>query len=305
MKDPQFPPIDVVGDGELYARLKTTLGDIIVVLEEKRAPNTVANFVGLATGRMAWTDPVDGKEQAGVPLYDGVRFHRVIPDFMIQCGDPLSRSLDHKRRWGTGDAGYKFSDEFHADLRHQGAGVLSMANAGPDTNGAQWFITETSTPHLDRRHSVFGKVVSGLDIVQKIARVDTTPDDKPMTDVVLERVEVFRSARKSQAEAPPAGTTRASSRGMRVAIVWAVFAALYFFGCDRPASAPGQIAPLADTAPPPSRGTCACPSVPCVQSSAPACSVSCTPPKSPVCNCAARCDPANAVIIDQNTCVCQ
>ncbi|AUX39265.1 peptidyl-prolyl cis-trans isomerase [Sorangium cellulosum] len=186
-----FPQINVPGTGQLHARLTTSLGDIVIQLEEKRAPNTVKNFVGLATGTIDWKDPKSGQKMHGTPCYDGVRFHRVISGFMIQCGDPLSRYPDMAARWGTGDAGYKFADEFHPELRHDSAGVLSMANAGKNTNGAQWFITEGPTPHLDNRHAVFGKVVSGLDVVHKIANVQTTRD-RPNQDVVLQRVEIFR-----------------------------------------------------------------------------------------------------------------
>ena len=193
--EPKFPSIDVPGSGALYARMTTTEGTIVLSLEEERAPKTVANFVGLATGKMEWKDPKTGQTQKGVPLYDGVRFHRVIPDFMIQCGDPLSRYTDESSaaRWGTGDPGYKFADEFHPELRHKGAGILAMANSGPGTNGSQWFITERDTPHLDNRHSVFGKVVAGIDIVKKIARVSRGRSDRPTTDVVLTKVEIFRS----------------------------------------------------------------------------------------------------------------
>lgn len=187
----EFPAINVPGTGQLHARLKTSLGDIVVKLEEQRAPNTVKNFVGLATGTINWTDPKTRQSMKGTPCYDGVRFHRVISGFMIQCGDPLSRHPDMAARWGTGGPGYDFADEFHPELRHDSPGVLSMANAGRNTNGAQWFITEGPTPHLDNRHSVFGKVVSGMDVVNKIANVPTTRD-RPNQDVVLERVEVFR-----------------------------------------------------------------------------------------------------------------
>ena len=195
MPDPTFPPVDVAGAGDLYARLVTTLGAIVVRLEDKRAPRTVANFVGLATGAIDWKDPKSGASMKGTRLYDGVRFHRVIPNFMIQCGDPLSRHTDDASaaRWGTGGPGYRFSDEFHPDLRHAGAGVLSMANSGPGTNGSQWFITERDTPHLDGRHTVFGKTVAGLDVVNKIANASRDRRDRPTTDVVLERVEIFRS----------------------------------------------------------------------------------------------------------------
>ncbi len=187
----EFPAINVPGTGQLHARLKTSLGDIVVRLEEERAPNTVKNFVGLATGTIAWTDPATRKPMKGTPAYDGVRFHRVISGFMIQCGDPLSRHPDKASLWGTGDAGYKFADEFHPELRHDSEGVLSMANAGKNTNGAQWFITEGPTPHLDKRHAVFGKVVDGMDVVNRIANVATTRD-RPNQDVVLEHVEIFR-----------------------------------------------------------------------------------------------------------------
>jgi peptidyl-prolyl cis-trans isomerase A (cyclophilin A) len=114
---------------------------------------------------------------------------------MIQCGDPYSRYTDDTStaQWGRGDPGYKFADEFHPDLRHQGPGTLSMANSGPGTNGSQWFITERDTPHLDKRHSVFGKVIAGLDVVNKIARVARTRSDRPVKDVVLSQVELFRS----------------------------------------------------------------------------------------------------------------
>ncbi|MDI3290486.1 peptidylprolyl isomerase [Polyangium sp. 15x6] len=187
----EFPAINVPGQGQLHARLVTTLGEIIIRLEEERAPNTVKNFVGLATGTISWTDPKTGQAQQNNPLYNGVRFHRVIPRFMIQCGDPLTRHLDTGARWGTGGPGYKFADEFHPELRHDGAGVLSMANSGPGSNGSQWFITEGPTPHLNNKHSVFGRVVSGQDVVNKIANVQTTRD-RPVQDVVLERVEIFR-----------------------------------------------------------------------------------------------------------------
>src|SRR5215469_9082418 len=140
-----FPEIKAAGKGQLYARFVTTLGNIVVRLEEERAPKTVKNFVGLASGAQEWLHPRSGQAQKGVPYYDGTIFHRVIPKFMIQGGDPLGQ--------GTGGPGYRFEDEFHAELRHDGAGVLSMANAGPATNGSQFFITDAATPHLDGRHS--------------------------------------------------------------------------------------------------------------------------------------------------------
>ena len=186
MPNATFPPIQVPGTGQLYARFVTSLGNIVIRLEEQRAPNTVKNFVGLATGTQEWVHPRTGQLQKGVPYFDGTIFHRVIPNFMIQGGDPLGQ--------GTGGPGYKFGDEFHPELRHSAPGTLSMANAGPGTNGSQFFITEGPTPHLDDRHSVFGQTAAGVDVVRKIARVKTGARDKPVQDVVLQRVEVFRSA---------------------------------------------------------------------------------------------------------------
>lgn len=189
----EFPAINVAGSGDLYARLATTQGTIVVKLEEHRTPKTVASFCALATGSIAWKDPKTGASMAGTPMYDGVRFHRVIPGFMVQVGDPLSRHPDTANRWGTGGPGYQYDDEFHPELRHDRAGILSMANAGPGTNGSQIFITEGPTPHLDRRHSVFGHVVVGLDVIGRIANVPRGPGDRPREDQVLERVELFRS----------------------------------------------------------------------------------------------------------------
>ena len=193
MADPTFPPINVEGDGQLYARFKTTQGTIVVKLEEQRAPKTVASFVGLATGAIDWKDPVTRKSMKGTPLYDGVRFHRVIPGFMVQVGDPLSRDKEQAARWGTGGPGYTYGDEIHRELKHEGAGVLSMANAGPGTNGSQFFITEGATPHLDGRHTVFGRVVVGQDVVKRIANVKRNPRDCPLEDQLIEKVELFRS----------------------------------------------------------------------------------------------------------------
>ena len=194
MADPKFPAISVEGTGDLYARLHTTQGAIVVKLEEQRAPKTVANFVGLASGNIEWKDPRTGQSKKATPMYDGVRFHRVIPGFMVQVGDPLTHHQDAANRWGTGGPGYQFGDEFHPELKHTGAGVLSMANAGPGTNGSQFFITEGPTPHLDNRHSVFGKVVAGLSVVSKLANVPRNRADRPNEDQILERVELFRSA---------------------------------------------------------------------------------------------------------------
>ncbi|MBN1652967.1 MAG: peptidylprolyl isomerase [Deltaproteobacteria bacterium] len=195
MPEPFLPPINIAGTGALFARLVTTQGTIIVELEEKRAPRTVANFVGLAIGAIDWKDPVTGKSMQGTRMYDNIRFHRVIPNFMIQVGDPQSRHGDDatRSRWGTGGPGYRFADEFHPELKHDKPGILSMANAGPGTNGSQFFITEVPTPHLDGRHAVFGHVVVGQDVVKKIANVPRNRSDAPTQDQILERIEVFRS----------------------------------------------------------------------------------------------------------------
>ena len=196
MADPSFPPIEVAGTGQLYARLHTTQGAMVVRLEETRTPKTVASFVGLALGTIDWKDPKTGKGMKGTPMYDGIRFHRVIPGFMVQVGDPMSRYTDEamKGRWGTGGPGYRFGDEIVRELRHEGAGVLSMANAGPGTNGSQFFITESATPHLDGKHSVFGKVIAGLDVVKKLANVKRNSRDCPLQDQLIDRVEIFRAA---------------------------------------------------------------------------------------------------------------
>ena len=164
------------------ATLQTNHGDITVELFEERAPNTVGNFIGLATGSKEWTDPETGDTVKNEPLYDDVLFHRVIDDFMIQGGDPTGT--------GRGGPGYEFDDEFHDELTHDKAGILSMANSGPNTNGSQFFITLDATPHLDGKHSVFGEVTDGMDVVEEIGSVPTGRNDKPREDVVLESVDV-------------------------------------------------------------------------------------------------------------------
>jgi peptidyl-prolyl cis-trans isomerase A (cyclophilin A) len=171
--------------GTLYATLKTSMGDIVVQLFEDKAPKTVANFVGLATGTKEWTDPKT-REKVQRPLYNGTIFHRVIAGFMIQGGDPLGN--------GTGGPGYRFEDEFHPDLRHTKGGILSMANAGPNTNGSQFFITHQPTPFLDGKHSVFGEVVKGQEVVIAIGAVPRDSRDRPIKDVVLKEVVITRGS---------------------------------------------------------------------------------------------------------------
>ena len=168
----------------VYAQFETTLGNFTVELFEKQAPKTVGNFIGLAEGTKEWTHP-GTREKHTKPFYDGIVFHRIISGFMIQGGDPLGQ--------GYGGPGYQFEDEFHPDLRHDRVGILSMANAGPNTNGSQFFITLGPTPHLDRRHAIFGAVTDGLDVVEKIGSVQTGPNDRPKTPVAINTVRIVRT----------------------------------------------------------------------------------------------------------------
>ncbi|WP_090618193.1 peptidylprolyl isomerase [Natrinema salaciae] len=164
------------------ATLHTSEGDVEVELYDDRAPRTVDNFVGLATGEQTWIDPETGEAVEGEPLYDDVAFHRVIEDFMIQTGDPTGT--------GRGGPGYRFDDEFHDELRHDDEGILSMANSGPDTNGSQFFVTLAPQPHLDDRHAVFGTVTDGMAVVREIGSVETDASDRPTEAVVLESVSI-------------------------------------------------------------------------------------------------------------------
>jgi peptidyl-prolyl cis-trans isomerase A (cyclophilin A) len=167
----------------LTATLRTTEGTVSIQLLKDHAPKTVRNFVELAEGGREWTDPRTGSVTKD-KLYDGTIFHRVITGFMIQGGDPLGT--------GTGGPGYKFADEIHPDLAFDRPYLLAMANAGPGTNGSQFFITVAPTPWLTGKHTIFGEVTEGADVVEKISRVRTKPGDRPMNDVVLQSVTIQR-----------------------------------------------------------------------------------------------------------------
>jgi peptidyl-prolyl cis-trans isomerase A (cyclophilin A) len=166
---------------DLSATLQTTKGDIVVRLFPDHAPKTVRNFVELARGGREWTDPRTRTKTTG-PLYDGTVFHRVISGFMIQGGDPLGT--------GTGGPGYTFADEFHPELGFTRPYLLAMANAGPGTNGSQFFITVAPTQWLTGKHTIFGEVTAGTDVVDAIATAPTGRQDRPATDVVIEKVTI-------------------------------------------------------------------------------------------------------------------
>ncbi len=167
----------------LTATLRTNQGQVVIRLFPDQAPKTVRNFVELAEGGRQWTDPRTGRATTD-KLYDGTVFHRVIPDFMIQGGDPLGS--------GRGGPGYKFADEIHPDLAFDRPYLLAMANAGPGTNGSQFFITVGPTPWLNGKHTIFGEVIEGADVVDRISRMKTGSQDRPAEDVTIESVTVER-----------------------------------------------------------------------------------------------------------------
>ena len=176
----------------IYAKFNTTKGSIIAKLTHDKTPGTVGNFVGLAEGQLE-----NNVKKMGEPYYDGIKFHRVIPDFMVQAGCPLGT--------GTGDAGYKFDDEFHPELKHDRPGVLSMANAGPGTNGSQFFITHIPTDWLDNKHTVFGHVIEGQDIVDAIEQGNTIDSleiirvgDEPKNWNAIEAFRTFEGSREKR-----------------------------------------------------------------------------------------------------------
>lgn len=197
--------------GPLQAVIETTKGKFTCELYAQQAPLTVANFIGLATGKRAWLDPKTSKWVQKKPLYDGLIFHRVIPGFMIQGGDPLGT--------GTGNPGYRFQDEISSELRFDKPGLLAMANAGPATNGSQFFITEGTPGHLTGRHTIFGGC-EPASLVGEITRVKTGPRDKPLEDVVIKKIVIThgkpakaaakvkaeKKADKPAADSAPAGT---------------------------------------------------------------------------------------------------
>ncbi len=163
----------------------TSMGRITCKLFSKEAPETVANFIGLAEGTKDWTDPETKQKVHGKPLYNGTTFHRVIPEFMIQGGDPMGT--------GMGDPGYYFKDEFDPNLNFDVPGRLAMANSGPNTNGSQFFITEVPTEYLNQKHTIFGQCdESGVLVVKSIARVERDGNDKPLEPVILKKVTIVR-----------------------------------------------------------------------------------------------------------------
>jgi peptidyl-prolyl cis-trans isomerase A (cyclophilin A) len=167
------------------ATFVTSEGTFTARLMPDHAPITVANFVDLATGKREWRDPRDGQRKSE-PLYDGTVFHRIIPDFMIQGGDPEGT--------GRGGPGYRFEDECPpGGPSFDKPGLLAMANAGPNTNGSQFFVTVAKTPWLTGKHTIFGEITEGMDVVEAIAGTDTDASDRPTTDVVIERVEIVES----------------------------------------------------------------------------------------------------------------
>jgi len=182
--------------------IDTSMGRITCQFFEKQAPKTVANFIALAQGTKEWTDPQTQKKMHNKPLYNGTVFHRVIPEFMIQGGDPIGT--------GEGDPGYRFEDEFDSNLNFDVPGRLAMANSGPNTNGSQFFITEVPTEHLNQHHTIFGQCDdASLTVVKAIARVERDPNDKPVTPVVLQKVvivpdgQAVPAASAGAAAAPP------------------------------------------------------------------------------------------------------
>src|ERR1019366_1814826 len=196
---PQATPSAMVHPNGPTVVMDTSMGRITCQFFQRQAPKTVENFIALAQGTKDWTDPTTSKKMHNKPLYDGTIFHRVIPDFMIQGGDPAGT--------GMGDPGYTFSDELDPNLNFDAPGRLAMANSGPNTNGSQFFITEVPTEHLNQKHTIFGQCDdSSVLVVKTIARVERDSNDKPVTPVVLKKVTIVPEGQP----VPPASTTSAA-----------------------------------------------------------------------------------------------
>ena len=168
-------------DKVYYATLKTDKGDVVCRLFSKEAPKTVSNFIQLALGEKEWTS-IDGVSKK-TPFYDGLKFHRVIQNFMIQAGCPIGK--------GTGGPGYSFEDEFHDDLKFNTKGLLAMANAGPNTNGSQFFITHIETPWLDNKHTIFGEVTQGQNVVDAIGEVAVDGRSMPIEPIIIQSISIY------------------------------------------------------------------------------------------------------------------
>jgi peptidyl-prolyl cis-trans isomerase A (cyclophilin A) len=203
---PAKPPVHHVASGQPTAIIETTAGNMTCTLFPDKAPIGVQNFIGLATGTKDWKNPASGATKHGVPLYDGTIFHRVIPNFMIQGGDPKGD--------GTGDPGYKFKNEVSSDLLFDKPGRLAYANSGPDTNGSQFFITEVATPHLNGNYTIFGQCDDAtVALVKQIAHMATDPsNDRPFRTVKIIHIKIVRETAGAKsatpAKKPATGTTK-------------------------------------------------------------------------------------------------
>jgi peptidyl-prolyl cis-trans isomerase A (cyclophilin A) len=203
---PQATPAATIVPNGPFVVMDTSMGRITCQFYQKQAPNAVANFIGLAEGARDWTDPATKKVMHHKPLYDGTTFHRVIPEFMIQGGDPLGN--------GTGDPGYAFDDELDPDLSFDRPGRLAMANSGPNTNGSQFFITEQAYPSLDMHYTLFGQCDDpSVNVVKTIARVQRDDNDKPLTPVVLNKVTIVPEG----APMPPVPASETPAPGAQTA----------------------------------------------------------------------------------------
>jgi peptidyl-prolyl cis-trans isomerase A (cyclophilin A) len=186
------PSLLLAADNNPKAVIETTMGNFNCTLFKDKAPETVANFIGLAEGTKDWTNPISHVKKHGTPLYDGTIFHRVIPNFMIQGGDPAGN--------GTGDPGYKFRDEIDSSVKFDRPGRLAMANSGPNTNGSQFFITEVPTPHLNGRHTIFGQC-EPASLISKITHVSRDPsNDKPFQAVRITHIKIVQPSAAASAD---------------------------------------------------------------------------------------------------------